>query len=292
MLRWRLLLGVVFVVGIAVLLWLDAGGERPGIWLMPLGVLLAVLGAGETIRLVESRNTPPRKLLVYLGAPAIVLSVWGQVLWPALGLGALGWPAFVLALCLVMALAREVIEYRGQGEATARVASTLLCLLYAGYLLSFLAQLRLVRPGALGVVALASVVIVVKLGDIGAYTFGRLFGRTKLAPLLSPGKTIEGLAGGIACCCLGSWLALGPLVRAVAPAPVTAPAAWQWIAFGLVVGAAGVFGDLAESLLKRDAGKKDSSAWMPGFGGVLDVLDSILYAAPVAWLFWATGLVG
>jgi phosphatidate cytidylyltransferase len=59
----------------------------------------------------------------------------------------------------------------------------------------------------------------------------------------------------------------------------------------LIVGIAGMLGDLAESLLKRDAGKKDSSPWMPGFGGVLDVLDSILFAAPVAYLCWAMGLV-
>jgi len=55
---------------------------------------------------------------------------------------------------------------------------------------------------------------------------------------------------------------------------------------------AGIFGDLAESLLKRDVGAKDSSRWMPGFGGVLDVIDSVLFAAPVAWLFWKLGLVG
>ena len=58
-----------------------------------------------------------------------------------------------------------------------------------------------------------------------------------------------------------------------------------------VVGIAGLIGDLAESLIKRDAGRKDSSAWMPGFGGILDVLDSILLAAPIAWILWMSGLV-
>jgi phosphatidate cytidylyltransferase len=62
--------------------------------------------------------------------------------------------------------------------------------------------------------------------------------------------------------------------------------------FGLIVGAVGIVGDLAESLLKRDLGRKDSSAWMPGFGGVLDVLDSILLGAPAAYLCWTSGLVG
>ena len=67
---------------------------------------------------------------------------------------------------------------------------------------------------------------------------------------------------------------------------------WGWIVFGLLVGAAGMVGDLAESLLKRDVGVKDSSTWMPGFGGVLDILDSLLLSAPVAWFCWATGIVG
>jgi phosphatidate cytidylyltransferase len=64
------------------------------------------------------------------------------------------------------------------------------------------------------------------------------------------------------------------------------------LAYGLLVGAAGIIGDLAESLLKRDVGRKDSSTWLPGFGGVLDMVDSVLIAAPVAWACWLLGLVG
>jgi phosphatidate cytidylyltransferase len=65
----------------------------------------------------------------------------------------------------------------------------------------------------------------------------------------------------------------------------------SWIVYGLLVGIVGLLGDLAESLLKRDLGRKDSSSWMPGFGGVLDILDSILFAAPVAYLLWVAGVV-
>ena len=64
-----------------------------------------------------------------------------------------------------------------------------------------------------------------------------------------------------------------------------------WLAYGVIIGVVGLLGDLAESLIKRDLGRKDSSAWMPGFGGVLDLLDSILFAAPVAYLCWVAGLV-
>jgi len=156
-----------------------------------------------------------------------------------------------------------------------------------GVLFSFLIQLRLMW----GIGALASLIIVVKMGDTGAYTVGRLIGRRKMAPVLSPGKTIEGAVGALAFACFGAYAAFQWLVPALATGEGHASTAWGWLPFGLLVGLTGLFGDLAESLIKRDAGCKDSSRWLPGFGGVLDIFDSILFAAPVAWLCWAMGLV-
>jgi phosphatidate cytidylyltransferase len=103
---------------------------------------------------------------------------------------------------------------------------------------------------------------------------------------------MEGAAGALAVGCLGAWLALVWVAPMVAGADAPVPAVFRWILFGLIVATAGLVGDLAESLIKRDLGRKDSSDLVPGYGGVLDVLDSILYAAPVAWLCWACGLVG
>ena len=151
-------------------------------------------------------------------------------------------------------------------------------------------QLRFAGPaGDWGIAALASLVIVVKLSDIGAYTVGRLIGRHKLAPHLSPGKTIEGAVGGLAFAGAGAWLALVELWPRLSSTSVPALAPWQWLGFAFTVTVAGVVGDLAESLLKRDLGRKDSSDWMPGFGGVLDLVDSILVSAPVAYLWWQYG---
>ena len=141
-------------------------------------------------------------------------------------------------------------------------------------------------------VALVSLIAVVKMGDIGAYTVGRLIGRHKMAPSISPGKTWEGLAGGLLFSCFGSYLTLGVFAPKLGLETANAMPWIGWIAYGVAVGAAGVLGDLAESLLKRDARRKDSSDWLPGFGGVLDILDSILGAAPVAYLFWVLGVVG
>ena len=130
---------------------------------------------------------------------------------------------------------------------------------------------------------MASWIIVVKLGDIGAYSVGRLVGRHKITPLLSPSKTWEGAAGTLLFSVLGSWAVFRFL-------PPHGPS-WGWLPFGLLMGGVGMAGDLAESLLKRDAGSKDSSRWLPGLGGVLDILDSLLLTAPLAWFCWSAGLV-
>ena len=138
---------------------------------------------------------------------------------------------------------------------------------------------------------MASWIIVVKLGDIGAYSVGRLVGRHKITPLLSPSKTWEGAAGAFLFAIAGSWAVFSYLVPIVTSGLPHGPS-WGWLPFGLLLAAVGMAGDLAESLLKRDAGSKDSSRWLPGLGGVLDILDSLLLTAPLAWFCWSVGLVG
>jgi phosphatidate cytidylyltransferase len=177
----------------------------------------------------------------------------------------------------------EMRRFTGPQRITERLALTGFVILYLGLLPSCLAQLRWL-PDSTWAIALA--VFVPKGNDIGAYftgkfLTGRLLGRHPMTPHLSPKKTWQGLTGGMVVSAvlavglnawsggiLGSW----PLA----------------VAFGLVVGTAGVLGDLAESLLKRDLQTKDASQTIPGFGGVLDVVDSLLFAAPVAylWLRW------
>jgi phosphatidate cytidylyltransferase len=214
--------------------------------------------------------------------PATLYQRW------ALALPLSGWG---LAVCLVFAA--EMRRYQRPGEVVERLALALLAIAYVGGLLGFVVLLRLLalpeRPlGSLGMVALASLVIVVKLCDIGAYTVGRLIGRHKMAPVLSPRKTIEGGLGGLLFACGGAFLSLHLLApRLVDELPIPS---WAWLPLGLLLGVFGMLGDLAESLIKRDVGRKDSSRWMPGFGGLLDLLDSVLLAAPAAYLFWIIAL--
>lgn len=300
MLRWRLILGTLFVAAIVALCWLDVRGDRPGQFLLPLSILLVVLSCEEYLSLLAAGGHKPLASVVYGGSLGVLLASYAGVWYPGV-LGPLGWSAVAIALSLLAAFVGEMARYRSPGVSIVRAALAMFGVLYVGGLFAFLLQLRVLGPadsptdvGAYGVIPLASLLLVVKFGDTGAYTFGRLFGRHKMTPTLSPGKTWEGAAGGLASACLGAWIGqavLLPLAVDLDAFPARAPA-WGWLAYGLVVGIAGMLGDLAESLLKRDMGRKDSSTWMPGFGGVFDLLDSILFAAPVAYLCWIWQLVG
>jgi phosphatidate cytidylyltransferase len=305
MLRWRLLLGTVFVAALAGLCWLDARAATPGTWLMPLALLLALLGTQELLGLWSERPQRPLGWAVYIGNLLIVLANVGAIARPAM-FGPLGWPAIGFALALIVVLWGEMARYTGPGGVAERLGLASFALAYVGLLMSFLVQLRLLGPGgSWGLAALASLVLIVKSSDIGAYTVGRLFGRHKMAPVLSPGKTLEGAAGAFGAALLAAWVSqrwLNPWIigaqsgsageNTASTASISMVPAWGWIVAGLSLCLVGILGDLAESLLKRDAGRKDSSTWMPGFGGVLDLIDSLLLTAPIAYLLWSAGFLG
>ncbi len=165
------------------------------------------------------------------------------------------------------------------------IGSTLLIIFYIGLLASFLVRLRVFGPAGASWLLLYYVGVV-KACDIGAYFTGRAIGRTKLIEWLSPKKTIEGLAGGVATSIMVA-VAVPLIVRVVAngaaqddPFPTLINAA----IFGATMAIVGHAGDLLESLFKRDANAKDSAAAVPAFGGVLDIIDSPLLTAPVAYM--------
>lgn len=279
---------MAFSAALLALCWLDAHARTPGVWLLPVAVLVALLATQELSSMMVARWPVPLSLMVYGGNAAIIAATWAPRLWSDTAHDGWTWPALALAAALVAVVLLEVVRYREPARQTERLAAATLALVYIGWLLAFVVQLRFAGPdSAWGLAALASLLVVVKFCDIGAYTVGRLIGRHKMAPHLSPGKTIEGGAGGLLFAVFGAWLSLCVLWPRIATAQTLQ--AWQWLGFGLTVGAAGMLGDLAESLLKRDLGRKDSSDWMPGFGGVLDLLDSVLVGAPVAYVWWTYG---
>jgi phosphatidate cytidylyltransferase len=294
MLRWRLALGSLLIAVVALLCWLDYAVTRPAAVLHPVVVAVALLAAGEVLSLLAQRDFRPAAWSVYLGILLIVGSTALPLLWsryPAdCPMGRLGWPLAALAITTMLVFAAEMRRVDKSGKTIVHVALALLTVVYVAVPSTFLIRLRLFDENRTGMIALVSLIVVVKLCDIGAYALGRLVGRHKMAPMLSPGKTWEGLAGGLVFSCAGSVGIFGWLVRS-AGADASAVAISGWIAYGLILGSCAVVGDLAESLLKRECGRKDSSRWMPGFGGVLDVIDSLLFAAPAAYLCWVAKVV-
>jgi phosphatidate cytidylyltransferase len=297
MLRWRLLLGILIIAALAGLCRLDHTAWLPGTWLMPLAAIFVILATEETSQLMAAGSAQPRGWIVYCGNLLILLSNWMPIilvkwnLWTLPGeneclsrqqaMALAAWPLAALTICVLIVFINEMKNFQKPGGAVANLSASIFALVYVGLLVSFLVQLRL----AWGVGALVSLIIAVKMGDIGAFLAGSIFGRHKMTPVLSPGKTVEGAIGAICFACLGAWLSFRFLLPSTLLDCILG-ASWIWLPFGILVGIAGILGDLAESLIKRDAGRKDSSTWMPGFGGVLDILDSLLFAAPVAWLFW------
>jgi phosphatidate cytidylyltransferase len=194
--------------------------------------------------------------------------------WPRLA----GVPQGVyLPVATALALAGVLIQQQarfGVNGVLANAGASCFALLYLGLLGSFVLGIRIDA----GLWEFLAFMFVVKASDIGAYTFGRLFGRHKLAPRVSPGKTWEGLGGAVTFAVVVSLaFALAFDILGVWLAPV----------FGAVMAVVGQLSDLVESMLKRDAQQKDSSNRVPGFGGILDVIDSPLFAAPCAYLFFA-----
>ena len=160
---------------------------------------------------------------------------------------------------------------RHAGTAVAGLEATLLMAVWVPFLASFLGLL-LARPGGTWLV-MATVALTVS-NDIGAYAFGSAFGRRKLAPKVSPAKSWEGFAGGL--------LTVLVLAGAVTPRVVEGLSTAGALVLGTVIAVAATYGDLAESLVKRDLGLKDLGRILPGHGGIMDRVDAMLFTLPVA----------
>jgi phosphatidate cytidylyltransferase len=295
-LRWRLISATCLIVLLVTTCWLDVNFPfaMRGIWLLPLCLFIGLAAVGEMLDLLKKQPSPPDAVSTYAGALVILLAScvgcfrpdWIESHREALRV----LPLWAVAFGVLLAFIAQMRRYEKPGASIAAVSLSTLIMVYVGVMMSFIILLRIEFGNARGMAALLSLVVVVKLSDTGAYACGRLFGRHKLAPKLSPGKTIEGAIGGLVAGCFGGWLMFNWLGPHMVDSTPSTPW-WGWFLFGVVLTVAGVVGDLAESLLKRDADRKDSSTWLPGLGGVLDFMDSLLAAAPFAYLFWSCGIV-
>lgn len=179
---------------------------------------------------------------------------------------------WVPAFSFLALFAAQALKFGTEGTIR-NISGSFFTILYLGFLSMFVLGLRLQH----GPWVLLLFIFTVKASDIGAYTIGRCFGKHKLCPTISPGKTWEGLAGA---------MLFGALVSLGFSHFCDIMSFLQAACFGLVFGVLGQLGDLVESMIKRDAASKDSSTNIPGFGGVLDVIDSPLATAPAAFAFF------
>ncbi len=229
-----------------------------------------------------------RPLNVSLGVVFSMLVAWrslvepGLVPTPALGPGATAiswmwdifWPATIVII-FIRQFTRE-----NTFEALGGLATTLFGLAYIAALFSYLFYLRTLDPER-GAWIVLFLILVTKLGDVGAYAVGNLFGRHTLMPRISPKKTVEGFIGAV-----GFSMAAAVFAQPLLGSQRLfghAPSVLLLLVVGLLLGLWGQLGDLAESLLKRDCQVKDTSTLMPGLGGVLDVIDSLLFTAPLLY---------
>ena len=287
MLGWRLGLSAIIVPAVILLFYLDAGFGEPAPVLLALCITLGLRGAYELVVLLKPRFPEVSATTCSLCVTALILAAWCPHLLrePNATELALASVVSVFAICIVGLMAMQAWTYREPGREMEKFGAHLVVICYVGLLLTMTVQLRWVAGADAGYLALGSLVVAAKMGDTSAYTFGRLFGKRKMAPWLSPGKTWAGFVGALVGSSLSAWGWLHfatPLFNSA-----WQPPAWYWsLLFGGLIGLVGLIGDLCESLIKRDMQQKDAAALMPGFGGLLDLLDSLLYAGPVAFILW------
>jgi phosphatidate cytidylyltransferase len=270
---WRLISSIVlWALMLAVIFWLPP----TGLYLF-MNIVIA-RAVWEFYTICEAKNFRAFKVWGVAGSIALVSGSWfffGTRDFPA---RAHDFDIFVLLVFTLGVFLRQ-LPRKLDPEGIIAMAVTLFGLLYVAWLCNFITRVNFaLRDGRYFVMYL---VVVTKFTDIGAYLVGSTLGRHKMIPRVSPRKTWEGTIGGVLFAVSGS---LG---------------CWRWIpelgahglrlqhaiVLGLLLGAAAVIGDLAESLIKREAGVKDSSHWLPGQGGALDLIDSLLFTAPLLYVY-------
>ena len=281
MLKHRLILGTLMTVFFVVVVifggWFDgsltasADDDKP-IQGTILCIFIAVLIFPAQFELAKLAAAKGLKIFMPVSITASVLfaTTW---YWPQLlEIEAASYLLFLSAFTLLGLLLYQYTRY-GTLAVLANCGANYFSVIYLGLFSAFVSAVRI----DFGPWVLLMFVFVVKSADIGAYTIGRLLGKHKFSPQISPGKTWEGMAGAVATAVIVA------VSFAVSCDIMSWPAA---VFFGCCFAFIGQFGDLVESMLKRDAEQKDSANTVPGFGGILDVIDSPLIAAPFAYLFF------
>ncbi|MEM9410926.1 MAG: phosphatidate cytidylyltransferase [Planctomycetota bacterium] len=263
---------------------------RPGIVLAFLAVVVAMIAADEYVHLFKEHESGLESLphVILSGIAVTICSL--PVCWRNFpidfSIGLFGWSFIALTVAVGMTWLLEINRFSDDGSGTRRIGLSIL--VYVQLLLlfgSFVAHRLLFFDNDVGMIAVITLIATVKSSDAAAYFAGKSFGKNKLSPRLSPGKTVEGFLGGFFGAILGTLIVVYLVAPFVFKTDLEIGIGWV-VLYATAVNVAGVIGDLSESMLKRDAKIKDSSSWLPGLGGVLDVIDSLIFAAPLSYFLW------
>jgi len=251
--------------------------------LPPLGWAVAALAAVAAAAVEWARLAGCERRGAAAFAAVVVASGALLLLAPAAGFGARGWPpAIAVAVCGIALAFWLGVAPQWLRANSSPASSFALCAI--GFVVLMGAWVAVVQLQARSPWLVLAALAIVWIADTAAYFAGRAFGRRKLAPAISPGKTWEGVYGGLGAVALYA-LALVPLApRAGYPSDGSVFAVGAWIVLALAIAVLSVEGDLVESLLKRHAGVKDSGHLLPGHGGILDRIDALLSSMPAAAL--------
>jgi phosphatidate cytidylyltransferase len=262
MLRKRVISGLLFLPVFYLVAW-----KLPPLYFAGLVLAAVAVGLSEFYRMAQARGARPQVAVGMVLGAFTVIEFYHPLL-PQLGF------FFAVAAVLLAALVARLFSPRPVEGALEDAASTLLGVLYVAMLFAFQV---VIRTGADGKQWLVFLYFTIWASDIGAYSIGVPFGRHRLYEKVSPKKSIEGLVGALTA---SAGMAL--LCRAWFMPPIDAGEA---VVLAVVLAAVGTVGDLVESLFKRSAGIKDSGGSIPGHGGILDRMDSMLFAAPVLYYY-------
>lgn len=252
-----------------------------GLAISILVILFSGLGGIEVAALIlEGRNKPSRTIAFFTGAlPPLADYLAG------LGFIPPDSTFLVIAAVILLLAGREAFALKSEIPGILqRLISRLLPILYPGILAVFIIRISALGNGSSGAFLLLFFALCFG-NDSMAWLFGVLLGRRRNVVAVSPNKSVAGFIGGIF-----SSILIGFLAPVLFPSHFSGPA-WTWALLGMVTGMGVILGDLSESALKRSAGVKDSGTAIPGRGGVLDSIDSLIFAAPFFWV-WMRFLLG
>lgn len=245
-------------------------------WAFMLVVIgLTIGGLYEFFYMIRKKGIPIYSYVgIFIGV-MIPLSIWYHFEFTK------NWELLFITLMFLMVLLLQFTR-KENTNAIVGISTTMFGVFYVSWLFSFTVKVHFLLPGIAGIKLVGFILLTTKAGDIGALLIGSWIGKHPLLPRISPNKSIEGSIGGVLFSVVTAVMCWSFLPNNVVQFPL-----WQVAMMGAFFGGMGQLGDLSESLIKRDCQVKDSGKFLPGMGGVLDIIDSLLFSVPAFYLFMA-----